>query len=53
MDVSHVLIADLQAPEAVEPGERPFGLPPVASQPVLGLDASVGDAVDDAALAQD
>ena len=24
MDVSPVLVADLQAPEAVEPGERPF-----------------------------
>jgi len=26
MDVSPVLVADLQAPEAVEPGERPFDL---------------------------
>jgi len=24
MDVNPVLVADLQAPEAVEPGERPF-----------------------------
>lgn len=38
MDVSPVLVADLQAPEAVEPGERPFDHPPVAAQAVLGLD---------------
>src|SRR5213594_1973260 len=29
MDVSPVLVADLQAPEAVEPGERPFDHPAV------------------------
>src|SRR5439155_17839334 len=60
MDVSPVLartcggagVADLQAPEAVEPGERPFDLPAVASQAVLGLDTTAGDAGDDAALAQ-
>jgi hypothetical protein len=52
MDVSPVLVADLQAPEAVEPGERPFDHPPVASQAVLGLDTTAGDAGDDAALAQ-
>src|SRR6266496_3430233 len=40
MDVSPVLVADLQAPEAVEPGERPFDHPPVASQAVLGLDTT-------------
>ena len=27
MDVSPVLVADLQAPEAVEPGEPPFDYP--------------------------
>ena len=52
MDVSPVLVADLQAPEAVEPGERPFDHPPVASQAVLGLDTTAGDAEDDASLAQ-
>jgi hypothetical protein len=36
MDVSPALVADLQAPEAVEPGEHPFVHPPVASQAVLG-----------------
>ena len=52
MDVSPVPVADLQAPEAVEPGERPFDHLPVASQAVLGLDTTAGDAGDDAALAQ-
>lgn len=40
MDVSPVLVADLQAPEAVEPGERPFDHSPVGSQAVLGIDAT-------------
>src|SRR5439155_5074947 len=53
MDVSPVLVADLQAPEAVEPGERPFDHPAVASQAVLGLDTTAGDAGDDAALGGD
>jgi hypothetical protein len=35
MDVSPVLVPDLQASEAVEPGERPFDHPAVASQAVL------------------
>lgn len=52
MDVSPVLVADLQAPEAVEPGERPFDHPSVASQMVLGLDTTACDVGDDAALAQ-
>ena len=52
MDVSPVLAADLQALEAVEPGERPFDHPPVASQAALGLDTTAGDAEDDASLAQ-
>src|SRR5690349_12293327 len=43
-DVSSVLVADLQALEAVEPGERPFNHPPVAFQAVLGLGATAGDA---------
>jgi hypothetical protein len=50
MDVSPVLVADLPAPQAVEPGERPFDHPPVASPAVLGLDTAAGDAGDDAAL---
>jgi hypothetical protein len=52
MDVSPVLVADLQAPEAVEPGERSFDHPAVASQAALRLDTTAGDAGDDAALAQ-
>ncbi len=44
MDVSPVLVADLQAPDAVEAGERPFEHPPVACQAVVGLDTTVGDA---------
>ena len=52
MDVSPALVADLQAPEAVEPGERPFDHPAVASQAVPGLDTTAADAGDDAALAQ-
>jgi hypothetical protein len=43
MDVSPVLVAELRAPEAVEPGERPFDHPAVASQAVLGLDTTAGD----------
>lgn len=31
MDVSAVLLVDLQAPEAVEPGEHPFDHPAVAA----------------------
>src|SRR5258708_20072349 len=48
MDVSSVLVADLQAPEAVEPGERPFDHPAVASQSFTRLDATPRDARDDA-----
>src|SRR5687768_4204230 len=44
--VSPVLLADLQAPEAVEPGERSFDHPAIASQAVLGLDTIAGDAGD-------
>ena len=51
MDISPVLVADLQAPEAVEPAERLFDHPAVASQAVLGLDTTAGDAGDDASLA--
>jgi hypothetical protein len=35
MDVSPVLVADLQAPGAVEPGERPFDHPPVGLRTVF------------------
>ena len=52
MDVSPVLVADLQALEAVAPGARPLDHPAVASQAVLGLDTTAGDAGDDAARAQ-
>ena len=52
MEVSPVLVADFQAPEAVEPGERPFDHSLVASHAVLGLDTTAGDAGGDAALAQ-
>jgi len=40
-------VADLQAPEEVELGERLFDHPAVASQAVLGLDTTAGDAGDD------
>jgi hypothetical protein len=38
--MSALLVADLQAPEAVEPGEGAFNHPVVAAQSVLGLDAT-------------
>jgi hypothetical protein len=41
MNVGAVLVADLQAPEAVEPGEGAFNHPAVAAQSVLGLDAAI------------
>ena len=44
MNVGAVLVADLQAPEAVEPGEGAFNHPAVAAQSVLGLDAATGNA---------
>ena len=44
-------VAHGQAPEAVEPGERPFHHPAVASQSLARLDAFAGDARDDAPLA--
>jgi hypothetical protein len=52
MNVGAVLVADLQAPEAVEPGEGAFNHPAVAAQSVLGLDAATGNARNDAPLAQ-
>ena len=52
MDVGAVLVTDLQASEAVEPGEGTFDHPGVSSQPVLGLDAAASDAGDDAPLSQ-
>jgi hypothetical protein len=50
MVVSPMLVADLQWPEAVEQGERPFDHPPAASRAVLGIDTTAGDAADDEAL---
>ena len=38
MNVGAVLVADLQTPEAVEPGAGAFNHPAVAAQSVLGLD---------------
>jgi hypothetical protein len=49
MDVSPVLVADLQVPEEGKPGERPCDHPAVVSQALLGLDTTAGD---DAGLAQ-
>ena len=49
---ARVLVADLQAPEAVEPGKGAFNHPAVATKSVLGLDAATGNARDDAPLAQ-
>ena len=44
MNVGAVLVADLQAPEAVELGEGAFNHPAVAARSVLGLDAAKGNA---------
>jgi hypothetical protein len=53
MNVGAVLVADLQAPEAVEPGEGAFNHLAVAAQSVLGLDAATGNARNDAPLARE
>ena len=47
-----MLVADLRAPEAVEPGERPFDHPPITSLTLLGFDTTAGDTGADAALVQ-
>jgi hypothetical protein len=44
MDVLPPLVANLQPPVAIQPRERPFHYPPVASQPFTRLDAPPGDA---------
>lgn len=44
VDVLPPLVANLQPPVAIQPRERPFHHPPVASQPFARLDAPSGDA---------
>ena len=44
MDVSPALVADREAPEAGEPGERALDHPAVAPEAVRALDAAAGDA---------
>ncbi len=51
MDVGAALVADGEAAEAVEPGERPFDDPAVAAEPVAALDPAPGDARFDVAAA--
>ena len=46
------LVADLEAPAAVEPGERALDLPAVAAQALARLDPLAGDAGLDVAAAQ-
>jgi hypothetical protein len=48
MDVISALVADGEAAEAVEPGEGPLDPPPVLAEPLAALDASPGNARDDA-----
>lgn len=46
------LVAAVEPAAADEPGHGPFDNPPVASQPLRGLDAAAGGAVPDAAPAE-
>jgi hypothetical protein len=48
MDVISALVADGEAAEAIEPGEGPLDHPPVLAEPLATLDASPGNARDDA-----
>ena len=52
MDVGAALVADGQAAEAVEPGERALDHPAVATERCAGVDALAGDADPDVAPAQ-
>ena len=49
MDVGAALVSDAQAAVAGEPGEGPLHNPPVATEVGAALDATAGDARDDAA----
>ena len=49
MDVGAPLVADREAAEAVEPGQRALDHPAVPAQPLAGVDAPSGDAGRDGA----
>ena len=51
MQIGTALVADGQATEAIEPGQRAFDHPAMPTQPLARVDASPGDARDDTALA--
>jgi hypothetical protein len=51
MDVESALVADAQAAHACKPGQGALDYPAVAPQPLAALNASAGNARDDAALA--
>ena len=53
MDLCSTLIADGQAPELIQPGERALDDPAVASQPLAGVFPLAGDPDADAATAQE
>ncbi len=48
MDVGSPFIANFQAPEAAQPGQRAFHHPAIVAQALAGLDAFAGDAWGDA-----
>ncbi len=48
MDVSPTFVADLEPPEAVEPGECPLDHPAIPPQPFTRLDATPRDPRDNA-----
>ncbi len=50
MDIVASFVAGGQAAELEDPGDRPFGDPAVATEPLLRLDALAGDPVEDAPL---
>ena len=52
MDISPPFVADREAPEAIEPGERALDDPAVATQAVAGVDAFTRNADLDVATAQ-
>ncbi len=51
MDIGAALVADSEAAEAIEPGERPFDHPAMPTEPLARLDATPGDPQYDPALA--
>jgi hypothetical protein len=51
-DVQATFIADGEAPEPAEPGQRPLDDPPIAAEPLAALDPTPGDPGRDAASVQ-